>query len=81
MTYKTLLCTESSRNSYFDKEGTCLLEDTLRTRGQLFSGDLVGIGVRTNMGFGPKTGTRRQRQHTFRTCPGQEVQLSGLITS
>ena len=29
----------------------------LRTRGQLFSDYLGGIGVRTNMGFGPKTGT------------------------
>ena len=75
MVYKTLLCTDSSRNSCVNKEETCLLEDTLRTRGQLFSDYLGGIGVRTNMGFGPKTGTWGQEQDMSRTCPGL-VQLS-----
>ena len=79
MTYKTLLCTDSSRNSYVDEEETCLPEDTLRTRGQLFSDYLGGIGVRTNMGFGPKTGTRGQGQDISRTCPGL-VQLRGKGT-
>ena len=54
-----------------DEEETCLPEDTLRTRGQLFSDYLGGIGVRTNMGFGPKTGTWGQEQDMSRTCPGQ----------
>ena len=72
MTYKTLLCTDSSQNSYVNKEGTCLLsrEDALRTQGQFFSDYLGGIGVRTNMGFGPKTWTRGQGQDIPRTCPG-----------
>ena len=79
MTYKTLLCTDSSWNSYVNKEETCLLEDTLRTRGLLFSDYLGGIGVRTNMGLGPKTGTWGQEQDMSRTCPGL-VQLRCQVT-
>ena len=77
MTYKTLLCADSSPNFYVNKEETCLLEDTLRTRGQLFSDYLDGIGVRTNMGFGPDTGTRGQGQDISRTCPGLVQPRSG----
>ena len=79
ITYKTLLCTDSSTNSYVDEEETCLPEDTLRTRGQLFSDYLGGIGVRENMGFGQKTGTRGQGQDISRTCPGL-VQLSNITS-
>ena len=70
MTYTALLCTDSSRIFYADKEEACLLKDTLRTRGQLFSEYLGGIGVRTNMRFDLKTGTWRQEQDMSRTCPG-----------